>query len=46
VPGEDESRTPAPVEPSPNSFAYQVRYGANSLVPVRFIELILAPDKP
>jgi hypothetical protein len=46
VPGEDESRTPAPVEPSPNSFAYQVRYGANSLVPVRFIELVLAPDKP
>jgi hypothetical protein len=30
-----------PAEPNPNSFAYQVRYGADELVPVHFVELLL-----
>lgn len=34
--------TPVPIE---NTFSYQVRYGSDSLVPVHFIELELAPGK-
>jgi hypothetical protein len=30
-----------PAEPGPNTFAYQVRYGGDALVPVHFVELIL-----
>jgi hypothetical protein len=31
----------AAAEPSPNSLAYQVRYGGDVLVPVHFVELVL-----
>lgn len=31
--------------PEPGSFAYQVRYGGDALVPVHFIELVLAKGK-
>jgi hypothetical protein len=34
-----------PAEPKPGSFAYQVRYGGDALVPVHFVELALKSDK-
>ncbi len=37
----DGTDSAAPAEPNPNSFAYQVRYGADELVPVHFVELLL-----
>lgn len=40
VPGRSE---PEPSEPSPGTFAYQIRYGGDSLVPVHFVELALSP---
>jgi len=39
-PGEAEPR-----EPKPGSFAYQVRYGGDALVPVHLVELVLNPGK-
>jgi hypothetical protein len=36
-----ESESNEQVNPSRNSFAYQVRYGGDALIPVHFIELIL-----
>jgi hypothetical protein len=35
-----------PLDPSANSFAYRVRYGNDSLVPVHFIELNLERKRP
>jgi hypothetical protein len=35
--------TNEPLEPKPNTFAYQARYGGNALVPVHIVELVLAP---
>jgi hypothetical protein len=43
---EDESQEAAAEAPKPNSFAYQVRYGSDSLVPVYFIGLVLDPVSP
>ncbi len=37
----DGAETAEPAEPNPNSFAYQIRYGADELVPVHFVELLL-----
>ena len=34
-----------PPEPKPGSFAYQVRYGGDALVPVHFVELVLGKEK-
>jgi hypothetical protein len=36
-----ESEAQAPPDPTANSFAYRVRYGSDSLVPVYFVELNL-----
>ena len=44
IPDGGEAGAGQPAEPSPNTFAYQVRYGGDALVPVHFVELILAPD--
>jgi hypothetical protein len=30
-----------PLEPKPGTFAYQIRYGGDALVPVHFVELVL-----
>ena len=38
--------TPEPADPNPNTFAYRVRYGNDSLVPVHFVELNLQRRKP
>ena len=38
--------TPEPADPGPNTFAYRVRYGNDSLVPVHFVELTLQRRKP
>jgi hypothetical protein len=35
-----------PPDPTANTFAYRVRYGSDSLVPVHFIELTLARKRP
>jgi hypothetical protein len=35
-----------PLDPSANTFAYRVRYGNDSLVPVHFIELTLERKRP
>jgi hypothetical protein len=37
---------PEPLDPTANTFAYRVRYGIDSLIPVHFIELTLQPRKP
>jgi hypothetical protein len=37
---------PEPLNPRANSFAYRVRYGNDSLIPVHFIELTLERKKP
>jgi hypothetical protein len=38
---ETAGQTKEPSEPRPNTFAYRVRYGSDSLVPVHFVELNL-----
>jgi hypothetical protein len=40
------ANTPEPADPGPNTFAYRVRYGNDSLVPVHFVELTLERKKP
>jgi 3',5'-cyclic AMP phosphodiesterase CpdA len=40
------ANTPEPADPGPNTFAYRVRYGNDSLVPVHFVELTLQRRKP
>jgi hypothetical protein len=42
LPERGEGESP---EPAPGSFAYQVRYGGDALVPVHFIELVLGNAK-
>jgi hypothetical protein len=42
---EEDSTGEEPAEPIHNTFAYQVRYGSDSLVPVHFIELNLEGRK-
>lgn len=42
VPERDAAEPP---EPTPGSFAYQVRYGGDALVPVHFVELVLGKEK-
>jgi hypothetical protein len=37
---------PEPPEPTANTFAYRVRYGSDSLIPVHFVELTLERKKP
>ncbi|MCX6926878.1 MAG: metallophosphoesterase [Verrucomicrobia bacterium] len=37
---------PEPLDPSANSFAYRIRYGSDSLIPVHFIELTLERKRP
>ena len=37
---------PEPPEPPANTFAYRVRYGSDSLIPVHFVELTLERKKP
>jgi hypothetical protein len=38
--------TPEPEDPGANTFAYRVRYGNDSLVPVHFVELTLERKSP
>ena len=45
VPG-GEANGPEPINPPPNTFAYRVRYGNDSLIPVDFVELNLERKKP
>jgi len=35
-----------PLDPAANTFAYRVRYGSDSLIPVHFVELTLERKKP
>ncbi len=42
---EKETDSQLPSEPSLNSFAYEVRYGADALVPLHFLELQLEPKR-
>jgi hypothetical protein len=37
---------PEPLDPTANTFAYRVRYGNDSLIPVHFIELTLERKRP
>ena len=42
VPGHGAEEPP---DPSPGSFAYQIRYGGDALVPVHFVELALSREE-
>ena len=42
----DGGNAPEPPEPGANTFAYRVRYGNDSLVPVHFVELTLERRSP
>ncbi|HEX7618542.1 MAG TPA: hypothetical protein VF480_07480, partial [Verrucomicrobiae bacterium] len=42
VPGHGADEPP---DPSPGSFAYQIRYGGDALVPVHFVELALSREE-
>lgn len=45
APRDNWAEDPAGAEASPNTFAYRVRYGSDSLVPIHFVELKLIPKK-
>ncbi len=41
-----DGNAPEPLEPAANTFAYRVRYGNDSLIPVDFVELSLERNPP